>query len=67
MDIQTRVVSILRDKYKAQIEQHKLNIYIYLSNSVGVAEHPDVIESIENQIDAISALEDRLSVLEKHF
>lgn len=66
MDIQSEVISLLREKYRAQIKQHKLNIKIYIRNSVGVAEHGGVVESIEEQIDAICALEDRLSVIEKH-
>lgn len=66
MDIQAQVVSLLRDKYRAQIKQHKLNIKVYMQNSVGVAEHGGIVESIEEQIDAISTLEDRLSVIDKH-
>ena len=32
-----------------------------------VAEHPDVIETVEKQLDLIASCEDKLDVLNKHF
>ena len=36
-----------RIHFKAHIEKHKMNVENLLNNSVGVAEHPDVMDSIE--------------------
>ena len=33
--------------FKAHIEKHRINIENLLENSVGVAEHPDIMETIE--------------------
>ena len=52
---------------KGHIEKHKANVEIYLSNPVGIGEHPDVIETIEKELNAIAEYHDQLEVLEKYF
>jgi len=40
---------------------------VYLNNPVGIGEHPDVMEAIEEELKAIAEYEDQLEVLEKYF
>tara|TARA_B100000131_G_scaffold109049_1_gene105949 strand:+ start:266 stop:514 length:249 start_codon:yes stop_codon:yes gene_type:complete len=56
-----------RIHFKAHIEKHKMNVENLLNNSVGVAEHPDVMDSIEKELAIIADYDDKLSVLDKYF
>ena len=53
--------------FEAQIDKHRKNVEILLENQVGVAEHPDIMETIEKELSVISEYEDKLSVLRKYF
>lgn len=44
-----------------------MNVEVYLNNPVGIGEHPDVMEAIEEELKAIAEYEDQLEVLEKYF
>ena len=39
----------------------------YLENTVGVAEHPDIMDTIEKELAIIAEYDDKLNVLEKYF
>ena len=52
---------------KGQIAKHKINVIVLMENAQVVAEHPDVMETIEKELDSIATYEDRLDVLNKHF
>ena len=49
------------------IKKAKMNIEVYLANPVGIGEHPDVLGSVQDQIDLIAKEEERLEVIEKYF
>ena len=53
--------------FQANIEKHKINVNNLLRNAAGVAEHPDIMETIEKEIAVIAEYEDKLSVLRKYF
>jgi uncharacterized protein (DUF342 family) len=61
------IVNALRAYYIGEIEKTKANVNIFLESSVGVGEHPDVLESITQLIEKIAQFEDNLTVLDKHF
>ena len=61
------ILKALRLKYEGQIAEAKSNIDIYLSNPVGIGEHPEVLEAIDTQVNKIAEAEDRLMVLDGHF
>ena len=48
------------------IKRAKMNIEVYLSSSVGIGEHPDVMVAMETQIDIIAKEEERIHVIEKY-
>ena len=50
-----------------QVAKAKANVEVYLANSAGIGEHPDVLGAIQEQLDAIAKAEERLDVLDKHF
>ena len=49
------------------IDKHVANVKIQAENAVGVAEHPDHIETIDKELGKIAEFEDRLEVLRKYF
>tara|TARA_Y100000114_G_C11763174_1_gene331150 strand:+ start:5827 stop:6060 length:234 start_codon:yes stop_codon:yes gene_type:complete len=53
--------------FKAHIEKHRVNVENLLRNPVGVAEHPDVMETIEKELAIMAEYDDKLSVLNKYF
>ena len=53
--------------FKAHIEKHRINIENLLEKGVGVAEHPDIMETIEKELELMAEYDDKLSVLNKYF
>ncbi len=53
--------------FEAHIEKHRINVENLLHNSVGVAEHADIMETIEKELEVIAEYDDKLSVLNKYF
>ena len=62
--IKLYVYDALKFKYKAEIKEAETNIINYVTNSVGVAEHPNIIESIDLLVDKLANAEDKLRTLE---
>ena len=60
-------IKALRLKYEAQIEETKIDIENYLMNSVGVAEHPRIMESLDALIASLAESEDKLQALKTNF
>lgn len=61
-----RIVKALKMHFKAHIEKHKVNIEVLLGSHVGVAEHPDIMETIEKELEQVAHYQDLLDNLEKH-
>ena len=53
--------------FKAHIEKHRINIENLLEKGVGVAEHPDIMVTIEKELEIMAEYDDKLSVLNKYF
>ena len=60
------ITALVKDCH-AKIAMAKMNVYILLNNPVGVGDHPNVMETIQAQIDVISQNKDRLNVLQEEF
>ena len=52
---------------QGDIQNHKMNVEVYLSNPVGIGEHSNVMEAIEEELNMIAKYEDQISVIKKHF
>ena len=53
--------------FESHIEKHRINVENYLRNGVGVAEHPDIMDSIEKELAMMAEYEDKLEMLNKYF
>ena len=62
-----QMIEALKAHAQAHIDKHKMNVEVFLNNPVGVGDHPQVMDSIEAEIDEIAKYEDQLEVLNKHF
>ena len=49
-----------------EINYHKSNVEIYLSNPVGIGEHSDVLGAITNELNEIAKYHDQIEVIEKY-
>jgi len=52
---------------QGELERAKTNIMVYLTQSVGIGEHSDIVEAIQKELDTMAAAEDRIGILEKYF
>jgi hypothetical protein len=52
---------------QAQAGKHKMNIDILLDNGVGLAEHPDIMETIENELEKMAEYHDKYEMLQNYF
>ena len=53
--------------YEGQVAVAKAELLVYFSTSVGVAEHPELITSMDNLMDKLTAAEEKLKSLQDHF
>ena len=65
--MRNQIISALLAHAQGDIQKHKMNVEVYLTNPVGIGEHPDVMESIEQEINMSAKYEDHVSVIKKHF
>ena len=58
------MLEALKKRYEAQIAESKVTLKIYLSNSVGIGEHPQHLDEIDKLLNKIAEAEDKLKVIE---
>ncbi len=61
------ILKTLKKYYESQVEFHKVNLDILLDNTVGVAEHADVMNTVDTEIAKIAEWEEKLQILSKHY
>ena len=52
---------------EGHIAKHVANIEVYLNHSVGIGEHPDVVEAIELELTKIGEYQNQLDLLDRYF
>ena len=52
---------------EGELERAKTNIMVYMNHSVGIGEHSDIVEAIQEELDKMAASEDRIDMLHKYF
>ena len=61
------MIEAIKDHAKGHIKKHSMNVEIYLKNSMGIGEHPDVLEAVEKELKIIAEYDDQLEVIKKYF
>jgi|TARA_B100001094_G_scaffold153487_2_gene148549 hypothetical protein len=54
VDFTSKVLNAQIKQADAMIEKHKINVEVLTKNAVGVAEHPDTMETVEKELERIS-------------
>lgn len=67
MSFRNKLIEASIAHFEGNIQKHKVNVEILLENVTGVAEHPDIMETIEKELSIIAEYDDKLSVLKKYF
>lgn len=60
------LINAIKKHAEGHISKHVANVEVYLNQSVGIGEHSDIIEAIEQELDEISKYHDQIEVLEKY-
>jgi hypothetical protein len=66
-DLRTQLLNASKKLFEGNIEKHKVNIENLLRNGVGVAEHPDIMETVEKELAIMAEYDDKLEILNKYF
>ncbi len=61
--MKNQMLEVLRQHAIGNINLHRTNIDIYLTNPAGIGEHSDIMEAIQAELDKMAMHEDRLSML----
>ena len=60
----TYLLEALVEKLNGDIAKHKANIRIYLENPSGVAEHPDMVATLEEEVEKLAAAIEKRTTIE---
>jgi hypothetical protein len=67
MSLRDRFIEASVAHFEGHIKKHVVNLELLLENAIGVAEHPDIMDTIEKELAIIAEYDDKLSVLRKYF
>ena len=62
-----KMISALLAHAQGDIQKHKMNVEVYLTSPVGIGEHSNLMDAIEEELNMIAKYEDQVSVIKKHF
>tara|TARA_R100001082_G_scaffold67421_1_gene38175 strand:- start:53 stop:274 length:222 start_codon:yes stop_codon:yes gene_type:complete len=61
------IVQSLYNHANGMIAKHHLNADVLMFNPSGVADHPDILETVGKELDAIAKYQARLDILNQYF
>jgi hypothetical protein len=62
-----QLIKAARMHSEGELERAKTNVMVYLNNSVGIGEHSDIVEAIQEELDKMASATDRIEMLKTHF
>ena len=62
-----QIIKALLAHAQGDIAKHRANVEVYLTNPVGIGEHSNVMESIEEELNMIAKYQDQIDVIQKYF
>ena len=62
-----QLINALLAHAQGDIAKHKANVEIYLTNPVGIGEHSNVMEAVEEELNMIAKYQDQIDVIQKYF
>jgi len=67
MSMAAQLAKAARMHAEGELERAKTNIMVYMNQSVGIGEHSDIVEAIQEELDKMAAATDRIEMLNVHF
>jgi hypothetical protein len=67
MTLKEQLVKAARMHAEGELERAKTNVMVYMNQSVGIGEHSDIVEAIQEELDKMATANDRLEMLDKYF
>lgn len=67
MNMKIQMLDALETKYKADYKQAHTTLNIYLTNSVGIGEHPQQLEEMDKLVAAMADAQDKMDILAKEY
>ena len=61
------IIKALISHAQGDIEKHKANIEIYLTNPAGIGEHSDIMEAIEMELEQVAKYDDQIEMIKKYY
>tara|TARA_B100000902_G_scaffold336564_1_gene336910 strand:- start:725 stop:928 length:204 start_codon:yes stop_codon:yes gene_type:complete len=52
---------------QGDIQKHVANVEVYLQHPVGIGEHSNVVEAMEEELNMIAKYQDQIDVINKYF
>jgi len=65
--METEFIDALRKQYEADIASARATALVYMQKPVAIGEHPQFLQELDKLITDISAAEENLKTLQKHF
>jgi len=61
------IIEAAKKQAEGQIAVHRANIEVYKTMPAGIGEHSDVTEAVIEELNKLSAAQDRLDMIAKYF
>lgn len=65
--MEEQLIKAARMHAEGELERAKTNIMVYMNQSVGIGEHSDIVEAIQEELDKMASANDRIEMLDKYF
>ena len=65
--MKTHLYNALKLKYQAEVLEAYTNLMNYFENKVAVAEHPNILKSMDKLVEELGTAEDKLKTLQENF
>ena len=62
-----QLIKALLAHAQGDIAKHRANVEVYLTSPVGIGEHSNVVEAIEEELNMIAKYQDQIDVINKYF
>ena len=66
-DLGRQMLQALYCKYLGEMEMYRANIDIYLSTPAGIGEHPDIVGAMDEMVEKMAGVRDKLETLVEEF
>ena len=61
-----QLINALLAHAQGDIAKHRANVEVYLTNPVGIGEHSNVIEAIEEELNMMAKYQDQIDIINKY-